>query len=35
MNHLFIAGVPVLGAFIALFLLRRWDHGVFDRESVA
>ena len=31
-NHLFIAGVPVLGAFIALFLLRRWDHGVFDRE---
>jgi uncharacterized membrane protein YphA (DoxX/SURF4 family) len=24
-NHLFIAGVPVLGAFIALFLLRRWD----------
>src|SRR5690554_7217279 len=24
-NHLFIAGVPVLGGFIALFLLRRWD----------
>ncbi len=24
-NHLFIAGVPVLGAFIALFLLRHWD----------
>jgi putative oxidoreductase len=30
-NHLFIAGVPVLGAFLALFLLRRWDRGVFDR----
>ncbi|MGC3875057.1 DoxX family membrane protein [Halomonas sp. GXIMD04776] len=27
-NHLFIAGVPVLGAFIALFLLRHWDHGL-------
>ncbi len=24
-NHLFIAGVPVLGALIALFLLRHWD----------
>jgi putative oxidoreductase len=30
-NHLFIAGVPVLGAFIALFLLRDWDRGVLDR----
>ncbi len=30
-NHLFIAGVPVLGAFIALFMLRRWDRGVLDR----
>lgn len=30
-NHLFIAGVAVLGAFVALFLLRRFDHGVFDR----
>jgi hypothetical protein len=27
-NHLFIAGVPVLGAFGALFLLRHWDRGV-------
>lgn len=26
-NHLFIAGVPVLGAFIALFLLRHRDRG--------
>ncbi len=26
-NHLFIAGVPVLGALIALFLLRHWDRG--------
>ena len=31
-NHLFIAGVPVLGGFIALFLLRHWDRGVLDRE---
>jgi hypothetical protein len=31
MNHLFIAGVPVLGAFAALFLLRRWDRGILDR----
>jgi putative oxidoreductase len=31
-NHLFIAGVPVLGAFIALFLLRRFDRGVFDAD---
>lgn len=33
-NHLFIAGVPVLGALIALFLLRRWDRGIFDRAQV-
>lgn len=32
-NHLFVAGVPVLGAFVVLFLLRRWDRGVFDRGS--
>ncbi|MGH7629897.1 MAG: MauE/DoxX family redox-associated membrane protein [Gemmatimonadales bacterium] len=32
-NHLFIAGVPVLGAFIALFLLRHWDHGILDRRG--
>jgi putative oxidoreductase len=31
-NHLFIASVPVLGAFIALFLLRHWDHGLLDWE---
>jgi len=30
-NHLFIAGVPVLGALIALFLLRRWDRGIVNR----
>jgi putative oxidoreductase len=30
-NHLFIAGVPVLGAFVALFLLRHWDKGAFER----
>jgi len=28
-NHLFIAGVPVLGALIALFLLRHWDRSIF------
>lgn len=27
-NHLFVAGVPVLGALIALLLLRHWDRGV-------
>lgn len=27
-NHLFIAGIPVLGAFLALFLLRQWDRGL-------
>lgn len=31
--HLFIAGVPVLGAFVALFLLRHLDRGVFDPAS--
>lgn len=29
-NHLFIAAVPVLGGFLALFLLRHWDVGVLD-----
>ena len=24
-NHLFIAGVPVLAAFVLLYLLREWD----------
>lgn len=32
-NHLFIAGVPVLGAFVALFLLRRWDRGPFEAKA--
>jgi uncharacterized membrane protein YphA (DoxX/SURF4 family) len=27
-NHLFVASLPVLGAFIALFLLRHWVRGV-------
>ncbi|HUF35070.1 MAG TPA: DoxX family membrane protein [Gemmatimonadales bacterium] len=30
-NHLFIAGVPILGGFAALFLLREWDRGALDR----
>jgi hypothetical protein len=24
-NHFFIAGVPILAAFFALYLLRDWD----------
>jgi uncharacterized membrane protein YphA (DoxX/SURF4 family) len=31
-NHLFIAGVPVLGGLVALFLLRHRDRGVLDRS---
>jgi putative oxidoreductase len=31
-SHLFIAGVPVLGGLVALFLLRRWDRGILDRR---
>jgi len=27
-SHLFIASIPVLGALIALFLLRHWDRGI-------
>jgi uncharacterized membrane protein YphA (DoxX/SURF4 family) len=34
-NHLFIAGVPVLGALIALFLLRHWDRNIFMRKQHA
>ncbi|WP_425450272.1 DoxX family protein [Virgifigura deserti] len=36
-NHLFIAGIPVLGALIALFLLRHWDRGIVmaDHSSAA
>ena len=30
-NHLFIASLPVLGGFVALFLLRHWDRGVLER----
>jgi len=30
-NHLFTAAVPVLGGFLALFLLRHWDCGLFAR----
>jgi hypothetical protein len=29
-NHLFMAGVPVLGALVALSLLRQWDRGILD-----
>ena len=30
-NHLFTAAVPVLGGFLALFLLRHWDRGLFAK----
>ncbi len=30
-SHLFIAGVPVMGAFAALFLLRHWDRLILKR----
>ena len=30
-NHLFTAAVPVLGGFLALFLLRHWDRSVFAK----
>jgi putative oxidoreductase len=30
-NHLFTAGVPVLGALLALFLLRYWDRSVLGK----
>lgn len=33
-SHLFIASVPVLGAMIALFLLRHWDRGVLETRTV-
>jgi uncharacterized membrane protein YphA (DoxX/SURF4 family) len=32
-NHLFVASVPVLGGFVALFLLRAWDRGVLDAKT--
>lgn len=32
MNHLFTAGIPVLGGFLALFLLRHWDRGLLDKQ---
>jgi putative oxidoreductase len=34
-NHLFIASVPVLGALVALFLLRHWDRPAIARPSGA
>jgi uncharacterized membrane protein YphA (DoxX/SURF4 family) len=34
-NHLFIASVPVLGALIALFLLRHWDRAAIAGPSGA
>lgn len=34
-NHLFIAGVPVLGALTVLFLLRHWDRSILIRKKRA
>ena len=33
-NHLFIASLPVLGALVALFLLRHWDRPIWDRGAM-
>lgn len=32
-NHLFIAAIPVLGGFIALFLLRHWDRALIPLDG--
>jgi uncharacterized membrane protein YphA (DoxX/SURF4 family) len=34
-SHLFIAGVPVLGGFIALFLLRQWDSAAIGKKQIS
>lgn len=34
-NHLFLAGVPVLAAFLALYLLRDWDSWSLDGRRAA
>jgi len=34
-NHLFLAGVPVLAGFVALYLLHRWDSWSMDGQQVA
>jgi putative oxidoreductase len=31
-NHLFVASIPVLGAFVALFMLRAWDRPLFGAD---
>jgi len=30
-SHLFTAGIPVLGGFLALFLLRHWDRALLEK----
>jgi putative oxidoreductase len=30
-SHLFVASIPVLGAFVALYLLRNWDRPLFAK----
>lgn len=34
-NHLFVAGVPVLAAFVVLYLLREWDLWTVDGRRQA
>jgi uncharacterized membrane protein YphA (DoxX/SURF4 family) len=34
-NHLFVASIPVLGAFVALFLLRQWDKPLFGSDNIS
>jgi putative oxidoreductase len=33
-SHLFVASIPVLGAFVALYLLRAWDAPMFARRPI-
>ncbi len=34
-NHLFVASIPVLGAFVALFMLRQWDKPLFGSDNIS
>ena len=34
-SHLFVASIPVLGAFVALYLLRAWDVPMLARRSIS
>jgi putative oxidoreductase len=34
-SHLFVASIPVLGALVALYLLRAWDAPMFSRMRIS